>query len=128
MAEAIFKRLLADEIGCEVDDLPERGYTVMSAGVAAMNGGPASAQARQVVRDQRLLAIGALLRDGRGSDADEWFDVDWELTDGRVILPVLGPDLGALSLFSTIGEFNFDVIGIEETAGTGNNGDPGLSG
>ncbi len=32
----------------------------------------------------------ALLRDGPGSDADDWFDVDWELTGGRVILPVLG--------------------------------------
>ncbi len=32
----------------------------------------------------------ALLRDGPGSAADAWFDVDWELTDGRVILPVLG--------------------------------------
>ena len=30
------------------------------------------------------------MRDGPGSDADDWFDVDWELTGGRVILPVLG--------------------------------------
>ncbi len=32
----------------------------------------------------------ALLRDGQGSDADAWFDVDWDAADGRVILPVLG--------------------------------------
>ena len=32
----------------------------------------------------------ALLRDGPGTEADDWFDVDWELTRGRVILPVLG--------------------------------------
>jgi (1->4)-alpha-D-glucan 1-alpha-D-glucosylmutase len=35
----------------------------------------------------------ALLRDGPGSPADDWFDVDWEAADGRVILPVLGAPL-----------------------------------
>ena len=35
----------------------------------------------------------ALLRDGQGSPADDWFDVDWDLTHGRVILPVLGGSL-----------------------------------
>ncbi|MDJ0770011.1 MAG: malto-oligosyltrehalose synthase [Ilumatobacter sp.] len=38
----------------------------------------------------------ALLRDGPGSAADDWFDVDWELTGGTVILPVLGGDLDAV--------------------------------
>ncbi len=32
----------------------------------------------------------AMLRDGPGSEAARWFDVDWEATGGRVILPVLG--------------------------------------
>ena len=35
----------------------------------------------------------SLLRDGPGSAADRWFDVDWERGDGRVILPVLGAPL-----------------------------------
>lgn len=35
----------------------------------------------------------AALRDGPGSSAARWFDVDWDIADGRVILPVLGAPL-----------------------------------
>jgi (1->4)-alpha-D-glucan 1-alpha-D-glucosylmutase len=35
----------------------------------------------------------AMLRDGPGSQAARWFDVDWEVAGGRVILPVLGDPL-----------------------------------
>lgn len=35
----------------------------------------------------------ALLRDGPGSAADRWFDVDWDAAGGRVVLPVLGAPL-----------------------------------
>ena len=31
-----------------------------------------------------------LLRDGPGSAAARWFDVDWEVADGRIVVPVLG--------------------------------------
>jgi len=30
-----------------------------------------------------------VLRDGRGSAADRWFDIDWDAGDGAVLLPVL---------------------------------------
>ena len=39
----------------------------------------------------------ALLRDGRAGDAARWFDVDWELAGGRVILPVLRAPLDDVS-------------------------------
>lgn len=51
MAEAIFRRRLADALGCEIADLPARGFIVMSAGTNAMAGAPASEAAREVVRD-----------------------------------------------------------------------------
>ncbi len=35
----------------------------------------------------------ALLRDGPGSDAASWFDVDWDAADRKVILPFLGDPL-----------------------------------
>ncbi len=35
----------------------------------------------------------AMLRDGPGSQAARWFDVDWDAAGGRVILPVLGEPL-----------------------------------
>jgi (1->4)-alpha-D-glucan 1-alpha-D-glucosylmutase len=34
-----------------------------------------------------------MLRDGPASPAAHWFDVDWEATDGRVIVPKLGDSL-----------------------------------
>ena len=50
MAEAIFKRMLADELKCDPQDLPDRGYTVLSAGVAALGGQPATEEAVYAVR------------------------------------------------------------------------------
>nr|MBA3287648.1 malto-oligosyltrehalose synthase [Acidimicrobiia bacterium] len=38
----------------------------------------------------------ALLRDGEGSAASRWFDVDWDGGAGRVVLPVLGEPLDEL--------------------------------
>jgi (1->4)-alpha-D-glucan 1-alpha-D-glucosylmutase len=37
----------------------------------------------------------AMLRDGAGSEAARWFDVDWDVAGGRVILPVLGEPLSS---------------------------------
>jgi protein-tyrosine phosphatase len=45
MAEALFKKRLADRLGCTVADLLGRGYQVVSAGVAADSGGPAAGEA-----------------------------------------------------------------------------------
>ena len=49
----------------------------------------------------------AMLRDGPDSEEARWFDVDWDLTDGKVIVPKLGEPLsdvlasGALVLADT---------------------------
>lgn len=51
MAEAMFKRMLAERLSSEVEELPERGYTILSAGVAAHAGDSASEGARQAVRE-----------------------------------------------------------------------------
>ncbi|QDU64005.1 Low molecular weight protein-tyrosine-phosphatase YwlE [Planctomycetes bacterium Pan216] len=51
MAEALFKRFLADKLGCSIEELPERGYTVASAGIAAHPGTPAAENAVSVVRE-----------------------------------------------------------------------------
>src|SRR5262249_56414815 len=50
LAEALCKKLLADRLGCTVEELPARGYYVASAGVSALGGGPAAAEAEQVAR------------------------------------------------------------------------------
>ncbi|MDG3004190.1 Sua5/YciO/YrdC/YwlC family protein [Paludisphaera mucosa] len=50
MAEAICKVLLARRLNCAVADLEERGYLVVSAGVAASHGAPAAPHAVEVLR------------------------------------------------------------------------------
>jgi protein-tyrosine phosphatase len=50
LAEALFKKRLADRLGCTVEELPARGFSVLSAGVAAMMGAEAAAEAVEVVR------------------------------------------------------------------------------
>jgi protein-tyrosine phosphatase len=50
LAEALCKKLLADRLGCTFEELPARGYRVVSAGVSALGGGPAAAEADIVAR------------------------------------------------------------------------------
>ena len=54
MAEAIFKKLVAEKVGCNPDDLIENGIQIASAGIAAMAGAPAADQATQVMSEQGL--------------------------------------------------------------------------
>src|SRR5262249_5825604 len=49
--EALCKKLLADRLGCAVTDLGERGFLVISAGLAAMMGGGAAAEEVEVARE-----------------------------------------------------------------------------
>jgi protein-tyrosine phosphatase len=44
LAEGLAKKLLAARLGCEVDDLPSRGFWVVSAGVSASSGSPAASE------------------------------------------------------------------------------------
>ncbi len=58
MAEAICKMLLAKRLKCKTDELPARGFEIVSAGVAAVSGDTASPEAVQVIRE-----MGSDLRD-----------------------------------------------------------------
>jgi protein-tyrosine phosphatase len=50
MAEALCKVKLAERLGCAIDDLEERGYVILSAGMSAMTGMPAAGHAIEVIR------------------------------------------------------------------------------
>jgi L-threonylcarbamoyladenylate synthase len=50
LAEALFKKRLADRLGCQPEELPGRGFLVLSAGLAAMMGGPAAVEAAEVAQ------------------------------------------------------------------------------
>jgi protein-tyrosine phosphatase len=50
LAEGLCKKLLAERLGCSVEELPRRGFYVLSAGLAAMMGGEAATEAVEVGR------------------------------------------------------------------------------
>jgi protein-tyrosine phosphatase len=51
LAEALSKKQLADRLGCTPADLSERGFLVLSAGLAAMMGGVAAAEAVEAAQE-----------------------------------------------------------------------------
>jgi len=51
LAEALCKKLLAERLGCTVPDLPERGFLVISAGLAAIMGGAATPEAIETAQE-----------------------------------------------------------------------------
>ncbi len=54
MAEALCKKLLAERLGCRAEELPERGYNILSAGTAGLDDCPASANAVEAMRRHGL--------------------------------------------------------------------------
>ena len=51
LAEGLAKKLLADRLKCSVDELPARGFWVLSAGVATYGGSPAAAESCTVAAE-----------------------------------------------------------------------------
>lgn len=51
MAEAIFRKMLADSLRTGVEQLPDHGFIVQSAGLAASDGAPAASFAQEVVQE-----------------------------------------------------------------------------
>lgn len=54
MAEGIFRKYLAEKLGCEVDQLDRMGYKTLSAGVMKMDAAPASAEAVKACEDRGI--------------------------------------------------------------------------
>ena len=51
LAEGLAKRMLADKLGCDVAELPRRGFWLLSAGTAAWGGGAATPEAADVASE-----------------------------------------------------------------------------
>jgi protein-tyrosine phosphatase len=51
MAEGLFKRRLADRLGCPVEELPIRGFMVLSAGLSACSDDPATPESAEILRE-----------------------------------------------------------------------------
>ena len=54
MAEVLARQILAGKLSCRIDEVEDRGFTIASAGIAAMSGGRASAEAVDVLAEQDL--------------------------------------------------------------------------
>jgi protein-tyrosine-phosphatase/tRNA A37 threonylcarbamoyladenosine synthetase subunit TsaC/SUA5/YrdC len=51
LAAALCTKLLAERLGCAPEELPRRGYAVLSAGLAAYRGAPATPEAVDIARE-----------------------------------------------------------------------------
>lgn len=51
LAEGLARKMLADRLGCSQEDLPAKGYWMLSAGVAAFGGSPASEESADVAAE-----------------------------------------------------------------------------
>jgi tRNA threonylcarbamoyl adenosine modification protein (Sua5/YciO/YrdC/YwlC family) len=54
MGEMLLKKRIAERLECTVDELEQRGVTIVSAGIAAMSGGMAAENAVEVMREHGL--------------------------------------------------------------------------
>jgi protein-tyrosine phosphatase len=54
MARVLLEKRIADRLGCSVGELEQRGVMVLSAGTSAIEGGPASSEAVQAMRERGL--------------------------------------------------------------------------
>jgi protein-tyrosine phosphatase len=114
MAEAICKRLLADRLGCPPEQLLERGFCVLSAGLTAMMGRCAAAEAVETV-----LAHGADLERHQSQIVTPELlagaDYVWAMTETHLrLLKAVYPDFGPQpELLSPEGEDVEDPIGCD---------------
>lgn len=54
MAEGLFKQMLAQKLHCSVDELPERGFVISSAGLAAGYGAEASPETLELLQQRGI--------------------------------------------------------------------------
>jgi protein-tyrosine phosphatase len=54
MAELLLKKRLAEQLGCKIEELEDRGVLVQSAGIAAMAGGRAAEEAVETLKQRGL--------------------------------------------------------------------------
>jgi protein-tyrosine phosphatase len=115
MAEGLCKKMLAERQGCAIDELPARGFVVMSAGLAAMMGEPAADEAVRVAAEWGADVAG---HRSRPLTANLVLAADHliAMTQAQVLaMAARFPDLGPrLRLLSPAGEDVADPIGCEQ--------------
>ena len=54
MGEALLRKRISEKLGCRIEELEQKGITVISAGIAAMPGAPSASQARAAMEEAGL--------------------------------------------------------------------------
>lgn len=86
MAEGLFKKMVAEKLGCAVGDLPRRGIHIRSAGTMAFGGGGAS---REAVEVGRRRGFDLMNHAARTVDPELIHSADYIFTMGRHHIDVL---------------------------------------
>jgi len=112
MAEMLCKQMLAERLGCRIGDLEERGYSVLSAGTAAIWNVPASYQAVEAMAQRGLDLDGHASRPltpGLIEDADVIFVMSRRHADS--ILQVMPEATDKVRLLDPSGQDIADPVG-----------------
>jgi protein-tyrosine phosphatase len=112
MAEGMFRKMLADKLQCDQEELAEQGYLVLSAGIAAAEGNPAANEAIQLLEPEGIDLSSHTSRQLTESLLDQ-ADVVMTLTKGhRNAILTSRPDLEqSVRLLSPSGQDISDPIG-----------------
>jgi protein arginine phosphatase len=112
MAEGMFRKMLADKLQCDQEELAEQGYLVLSAGIAAAEGNPAAHEAILLLESEGIDLSSHISRQLTESLLDQ-ADVVMTLTKGhRNAILTSRPDLEeSVRLLSPSGMDISDPIG-----------------
>jgi protein-tyrosine phosphatase len=112
LAEGLCRKLLAERLGCTPGELPERGFVVLSAGVSAMMGCRASAEAI-CAAERRGVDLRGHVSQPLSATLFTQADYVFALTKGHLelVAACYGQPLGQVSLLCPSGEDIADPIG-----------------
>ncbi|MBK8268478.1 MAG: threonylcarbamoyl-AMP synthase [Planctomycetes bacterium] len=116
MAEGIFRKLLAEKLGCDQADLPAMGIHVMSAGVSAHGGSRATQEAVEVCRGRGANITGHVSQ-GLTAELLNSADYIFGMTHGHVeSIRMIAPRAASKAVLLADGEDIDDPVGgpIEE--------------
>lgn len=108
MAEALLRKLLADQLGCTVHELASHGWRLSSAGLAAQPGQPASSHAQEALR-----AFGIDLSDHRSRPltAEMLASADWVFGMTQAHCEALAPYAKSLGIsLQVLSPSGYDII------------------
>ncbi len=112
MAEAIFRKVVSDRLGCDTDELRRNGYDVLSAGIAAADSFPASEDAVTLLKDRGIDLSDHLSRQVTSEMLSECDHVYAMTKSHLAVLQEARPDLiGRMQLVTQNGQDISDPIG-----------------